>query len=128
MWNLRNKCTKKRRQKKTRLLSIVNYLVVTGGKVHEGMRETGEGLSILVLGPPRWPRGLVPPSALGMIRETRDRVPCRAPCMEPAPPLPVSLPLSLSLCMSHKENLKNKQTHTSQHRECRNKHENPVVS
>ena len=38
-----------------------------------------------------------PPSAQGMILETRDRVPRRDPCMEPAlllPP-PMSLPLSL---------------------------------
>ena len=44
-------------------------------------------------GQPQWPSGLVPPSAKGMILETRDRVPRQAPCMEPAS-------LSESLCVS----------------------------
>ena len=33
-----------------------------------------------------WLSGLAPPSAQGVILETRDRVPRRAPCMEPASP------------------------------------------
>ena len=48
-------------------------------------------------GIPGWLKGLVPPSAQGLILETRDRVPRWGPCMEPDSPLPVSLPLSLSL-------------------------------
>ena len=50
------------------------------------------------LGQPGWLRGLAPPSAQGVILETRNRVPRQALCMEPASPLPVSLPLSL--CVS----------------------------
>ena len=37
-------------------------------------------------GQPRWLSGLVPPSAWGVILETRDRVPYQSPCMEPASP------------------------------------------
>ena len=47
-------------------------------------------------------RGLVPPSAQGVILETSDRVPRQAPCMEPASPsayVSASLSLSLSLCV-----------------------------
>ena len=54
------------------------------------------------VGQPGWLRGLVPPSAQGLILETRDRVPRRAPCMEPASSSAcVSAPLSLCLCVSH---------------------------
>ena len=62
----------------------------------------------LPLGQPEWLSGLAPPSAQGLILETRDRVPSQAPCMEPAsssacvsasPSL--SLSLSLSLCLSY---------------------------
>ena len=35
-------------------------------------------------GRPGWRSGLAPPSAQGVILETRGRVPHRAPCMEPA--------------------------------------------
>ena len=40
----------------------------------------------LCLGQPGWLSGLEPPSAQGVILETRDPVPRRAPCMEPASP------------------------------------------
>ena len=50
------------------------------------------------LGQPGWLRGLVLPSAQGMILETQDRVPCQASCMEPASP---SACVSASLCVSH---------------------------
>ena len=43
--------------------------------------------------------GLAPPSALGVILETRDRVPHWVPCMEPAS-LSVCVSASLSLCLS----------------------------
>ncbi|XP_072586772.1 leptin receptor isoform X2 [Vulpes vulpes] len=43
-------------------------------------------LTIICYGQPRWPSGLVPPSARGVILETRDRVPHWAPCTEPASP------------------------------------------
>ena len=47
---------------------------------------------------PRWLSGLAPPSAQGVILETRDPVPHQAPCMEPAPPSAcVSDSLSVSL-------------------------------
>ena len=52
------------------------------------------------LGQPRWLSGLAPPSAQGVILETRDRVPRRAPCMEPASPS-ACVSASLSLCVSH---------------------------
>ena len=49
-------------------------------------------------GQPRWLSGLAPPSAWGVILETRDRVPHQAPCMEAASPSAcVSAPLSVSL-------------------------------
>ena len=38
----------------------------------------------LAKGQPGWLSGLAPPSAWGVILETRDRVLRRAPCMEPA--------------------------------------------
>ena len=47
-------------------------------------------------GQPGWLSGLAPPSAWGVILETRDRVPHRAPCMGRLLPLPVyTLPLSV---------------------------------
>ena len=53
-----------------------------------------------------WLSGLAPPSAWGLILETRDPVPHQASCMEPASPsacvsAPLSLSLSLSVCVSH---------------------------
>ena len=49
-------------------------------------------------GQPRWRSSLAPPSAQGVILETRDRVPRQAPCMEPASPSAcVSASLSLPL-------------------------------
>uniref|UniRef100_A0A8C0MN91 Nuclear receptor coactivator n=1 Tax=Canis lupus familiaris TaxID=9615 RepID=A0A8C0MN91_CANLF len=52
-------------------------------------------------GQPRWLSGLAPPSAQGLILETRDQVPRRASCMEPASPSAcVSASLSLSLSLS----------------------------
>ena len=57
------------------------------------------------LGQPGWLSGLAPPSAQGVILETRDRVPRRAPCMEPASPsacVSASLSLSLSLSLMNK--------------------------
>ena len=54
-------------------------------------------------GQPRWLSGLAPPSAQGVILETRDRVPRRAPCMEPASPSAcVSASLSLSVFLMNK--------------------------
>ena len=50
------------------------------------------------LGQPGWLRGLEPPSAQGVILETRDLIPHPASCMEPASP---SACVSLSLCFSH---------------------------
>ena len=41
-----------------------------------------------------------PPSAQGVILETRDRVPRRAPCMEPASPF-AYVSACLSFCVSH---------------------------
>ena len=52
---------------------------------------------VLSYGIPRWLRVLAPPSAQGMILESRDQVPRRAPCMEPASP---SACVSASLCVS----------------------------
>ena len=53
---------------------------------------------MFLLGQARWFSGLEPPSAQGVILESRDRVPCRAPRMEPASPSAyVSASLSLSL-------------------------------
>ena len=52
------------------------------------------------LGQLGWLSGLAPPSAQGLILETRDRVPCRAPCREPASPS-ACVSASLSLCISH---------------------------
>ena len=50
---------------------------------------------------PEWLSGLAPPSAQGLILETRDQVWCQAPCMEPASPSAyVTDSLSLSLCLS----------------------------
>ena len=37
-------------------------------------------------GQPRWLSGLAPPSAQGVVLETRDRVPHQALCLEPASP------------------------------------------
>ena len=55
----------------------------------------------LRIGEPGWLRGLAPPSARGLILETRDRIPCQAPgAWSLLLPLPVSLPLSLSLSLS----------------------------
>ena len=49
-------------------------------------------------GQPGWLSSLAPPSAQGLVLETRDRVPRRAPCMEPVSPSAcVSVYLSLSL-------------------------------
>ena len=48
------------------------------------------------LGQPGWLSDLAPPSAQGLILETRDCVPCQAPCMGPVSPS-ASLPLSLSV-------------------------------
>ena len=68
--------------------------------------ETGQEFAVLenmnfFLGQPWWRSGLVPPSAQGVILETRDQVPRRAPCMEPASPSAcVSASLSLSLSVS----------------------------
>ena len=50
------------------------------------------------MGQPQWLSSLVPPSAQGLIVETRDGVPRRAPCMEPASP---SAGVSASLCVFH---------------------------
>ena len=50
-------------------------------------------------GQPQWRSSLVPPSARGVILETRDRVPPRAPCMEPASPSACDS-ASLPLCPS----------------------------
>ena len=58
-------------------------------------------LKMVLQGQPGWLSGLVPPSAQGVILETRNRVPHRAPCTEPASPsayVPASL--SLSVCLS----------------------------
>ena len=52
------------------------------------------------LGQPGWLSSLAPPSAQGMILETRDRVPRRAPYMEPASTSACVSP-SLSVCVSH---------------------------
>ena len=55
-------------------------------------------MKIGFLGQPGWLSGLAPPSAQGVILETRDRVPRQAPCMEPASPSAyVFASLSLSL-------------------------------
>ena len=43
-------------------------------------------------GQPGWPSSLAPPSAQGLILETRDRVPRQAPCMGPASPSAPSPP------------------------------------
>ena len=59
-----------------------------------------EGLEELDLGQPLGPSSLAPPSAQGVIPETRDRVPHRAPCWEPASPS-ACVSASLSLCVSH---------------------------
>ena len=54
----------------------------------------------ITFGQPRWPSGLVPPLAQGLILETWDQVP-RAPCVKPASPSAcVSAFLSLSLSLS----------------------------
>ena len=54
-------------------------------------------------GQPWWLSGLAPPSAQGVILETRDRVPRRASCMEPASSSAcVSASLSLSLSLMNK--------------------------
>ena len=50
-------------------------------------------------GQPQWPSGLMPPSAQGVILETRDQVPCWAPCMVPASPS-ACVSASLSSCVS----------------------------
>ena len=50
-----------------------------------------------------WLSGLAPPSAQGVILETRDRVPRRASCVEPASP---SACVSLSVPLMNKYNLK----------------------
>ena len=47
-----------------------------------------------------WLSGLAPPTAQGVILETRDRVRRRAPCMEPASPSACAS-ASLSLSLSH---------------------------
>ena len=60
--------------------SIRNYKMLT----LETERERGQ---------PGWLRGLVLPSAQGLILETRDGVPRQAPCVEPAS-------LSLYVCLS----------------------------
>ena len=49
------------------------------------------------VGQPRWPRGLAPPSAQGVILETRDQSHVGLPAWSLLLPLPVSLPLSLSM-------------------------------
>ena len=54
-------------------------------------------LKIQCMGQPRWPSGLAPPSAQGVILETWDRVPRRVPCVGPASP---SACVSASLCVS----------------------------
>ena len=60
---------------------------MTGKTILEGLVMGSPGLS-----------GLVPPSAQGVILETRDRVPRQAPCVEPASPSAcVSASLSVSL-------------------------------
>ena len=51
------------------------------------------------VGQPGWFSGLEPPSAQGLILETRDRVPYQAPCMEPASPSACVF-ASLSVCLS----------------------------
>ena len=43
-------------------------------------------LKIFKCGQPRWLSGLAPPSAQGVILETRDGIPHRAPCMGAASP------------------------------------------
>ena len=48
---------------------------------------------------PGWLSGLMPPSAQGMILETRDQVPRQAPFMEPASPS-ACFSASPSLCFS----------------------------
>ena len=59
------------------------------------MREL-HGLRTIIRGRPRWLSGLAPPSAQGVILETRERVPRLAPCMEPdSPSACVSASLSL---------------------------------
>ena len=47
-----------------------------------------------------WLSGLAPPSAQGVILESRDRVPHQAPCMEPACVSASLSLLSLSLSVS----------------------------
>ena len=62
------------------------------------------GSRVAAWGQPRWLSGLAPPSAQGVILETRDRVPRQAPCMDPVSSsacVSASLSLSLSVCVSH---------------------------
>ena len=54
-------------------------------------------------GQPRWLKGLVLPSAQGVILETQDQVLRQAPCMEPASPS-ACVSASLSLCVSLMKN------------------------
>ena len=62
-------------------------------------RRNFEIMQIVFLhGQPRWLCGLAPPSAQGVILETRDRVPRRSPWMEPASP---SACVSASVCVCH---------------------------
>ena len=58
-------------------------------------------------GQPGWLSGLAPPSAQGVILETRDRVPYWSPCVEPASPSACVF-ASLSLSQINKNLLKNK--------------------
>ena len=43
-------------------------------------------IQFIYMGQPRWPSGLAPRSARGVILETWDQVPHRAPCMKPVSP------------------------------------------
>ena len=63
--------------------------------------ERGIPLENQGTGQPGWLSGLAPPSAQGLILETRDRVPRWAPCMEPAFPS-VSLSVSFSVSLMNK--------------------------
>ena len=60
-----------------------------------------DAIETLTLGQPGWLSSLAPPSAQGLILETRDRVPRQAPgAWSLLLPLPVSLPLFLSLSVT----------------------------
>ena len=87
------------------IISITHFILSIIGNhwrlLKKGVMQLHGHFKNSAVGIPGWLIGLAPPSAQGMILESRDRVPYGDPCVEPASPSAwVSASLSLYLCLS----------------------------